>query len=473
MCQTCGCELSNANAATLSDTDESEARLREVVSGARWGSDVLGRPGGVVTWSIAPAGTILTAPNFLSELDRSIDGQSAYPFDIEVALREAFAFWTEAADIEFVQIPDGGGDFSFGQTADIRIAFNEINDDFIGVAQFPVADSFRPFPGDGAAGNIVLDPTIADLAEDRGLTERELFVSLATHEIGHAAIGLNHSPLETSIMQPTIRRMPGIDPEDAAAAEQVYGPQDDATPVLRLSDLGETDFVALHGPEGLVIEGTDGPDRIESAAGAETLSGGGGDDTLIAGAGDDRLIGGPGADSLDGGAGLDTAAFPGAYDPARLDITLEAVTVSGADGPDTLVDIERIAFEDGLFALAGDDTELGFAFRLYRAAFGREADEGVLFWQAARLAGTSPGAIAEAFVQSEEFETLYGAPDPAGFVGLLYENVLGRSADEAGLAFWTAQLEAGAGRADLLLAFSESDENRAATDPLLGDGLFF
>ena len=39
---------------------------------------------------------------------------------------------------------------------------------------------------------------------------------------------------------------------------------------------------------------------------------------------------------------------------------------------------------------------------------------------------------------------------------LLYQNVLGRAPDAAGLNFWTGAMRAGQSRADVLLGFSES-----------------
>ncbi|MEZ5225908.1 MAG: DUF4214 domain-containing protein [Acidimicrobiales bacterium] len=61
--------------------------------------------------------------------------------------------------------------------------------------------------------------------------------------------------------------------------------------------------------------------------------------------------------------------------------------------------------------------------------------------------GAPPGrciasdSIADAFGESEEFTATYGPLDDAAFVDLaVYRNVLDRSADTAGAAFWRGQL---------------------------------
>jgi hypothetical protein len=107
------------------------------------------------------------------------------------------------------------------------------------------------------------------------------------------------------------------------------------------------------------------------------------------------------------------------------------------------------------------------AGRLYQAAFGRAPDDaGLSFWAGALHAGTPLVDIAGGFLASTEFQARYGNPDNNGFVNSLYQNVLGRPADAAGLAFWVGSLESGAQtRPQVLASFSESNENKANTAP--------
>ncbi len=58
-------------------------------------------------------------------------------------------------------------------------------------------------------------------------------------------------------------------------------------------------------PEGLVLNGTAGNDRLIGENGDDTLSGGAGDDVLIGNAGNDTMFGGDGVDQLIGGDGDD------------------------------------------------------------------------------------------------------------------------------------------------------------------------
>jgi hypothetical protein len=70
-------------------------------------------------------------------------------------------------------------------------------------------------------------------------------------------------------------------------------------------------------------------------------------------------------------------------------------------------------------------------------------------------------------VNSAEFQNAYGALDNAAFVEQLYQNVLDRPADATGLANWSARLENGMTRAEVVLGFSQSQEFTNATSPEL------
>ena len=98
--------------------------------------------------------------------------------------------------------------------------------------------------------------------------------------------------------------------------------------------------------------------------------------------------------------------------------------------------------------------------RLYLAYFTRYPDEGGLrFWSSFRRAGHSLDEISDLFAGSGEFGQRYGALSNADFVSLVYANVLGRSPDPGGFAFWQRQLDSGAmSRGTVMLQFSESPE---------------
>lgn len=75
-------------------------------------------------------------------------------------------------------------------------------------------------------------------------------------------------------------------------------------------------------------------------------------DTLIGNAVDNVLTGGAGNDSLTGGAGTDTAIFSGNFaDYQVVADTGNGTQVSGADGTDMLIGIEKMQFSDQLVLL--------------------------------------------------------------------------------------------------------------------------
>lgn len=103
--------------------------------------------------------------------------------------------------------------------------------------------------------------------------------------------------------------------------------------------------------------------------------------------------------------------------------------------------------------------------RLYQAHLQRMPDyDGLVFW-VGQLGGGRPLAeISEHFSRSNEFQTKYGSLTDAEYVELVYDNVLDRSPDAAGLAFWVGWLGDGGSRGALMANFSESSEHVAATD---------
>ena len=107
--------------------------------------------------------------------------------------------------------------------------------------------------------------------------------------------------------------------------------------------------------------------------------------------------------------------------------------------------------------------------RLYRAMFLRQPDTGGLaYWVATRRTGRTLEATADFFVTSAEVQARYGGLTNPDLVDLIYRNVLGRAPDDAGRAYWIAQLTGSPSRAPvsrgrLLAQFSDSPEHRHRT----------
>lgn len=99
--------------------------------------------------------------------------------------------------------------------------------------------------------------------------------------------------------------------------------------------------------------------------------------------------------------------------------------------------------------------------RLYTAFFDRQPDQsGFDYWQDSLLQQKmSLQGVAESFSQSNEFIESYGNLNNHQFLNLVYQNVLGREPDAAGLTYWLNDLGNGVRRGDIMVSFSESTEH--------------
>lgn len=164
----------------------------------------------------------------------------------------------------------------------------------------------------------------------------------------------------------------------------------------------------------------------------------------------------------------------------RVSATPGGVTVedvAGGGGLDTLFNVERVLFAGSALAFdAGGGA--GQIYRLYQAAFDRVPDLGGLgYWIAQRDKGTSLDAIAAGFAASAEFHAMMGeTPSGAEVAAQLYQHVLHRAPDAAGLAYWTDVLgsrPATALTGAVLASFSESPENQAQLAVVTGQGMAY
>ena len=201
-------------------------------------------------------------------------------------------------------------------------------------------------------------------------------------------------------------------------------------------------------------------DGVSSGSGADYLLGYGGNDTLYAGSGNDTLDGGAGDDTLDGGAGFDTGTYGRQLAQYTINKWSGGYTVqdkSGADGTDTLVNIEAAKFADLTVnltvqaqAAAAPQADVQRLSELYIAFFNRVPDaDGLSYWISQKVAGQSIDQIAESFynagVQYPSLTGFSSSMSNADFVNVVYRNVLGRAdgADPDGLVYWTTELASG------------------------------
>ena len=246
----------------------------------------------------------------------------------------------------------------------------------------------------------------------------------------------------------------------------IYG--DDGNDQL-FGDLGSWSFT-FNGASFLTYE------IDKDSTGFGTNFGKSGNDSLYGGLGNDSLIGGKGNDLLDGGAGVDTAFFSGLRNQYFFSESSLSRSISdnllNRDGTDTLINIEQIKFADMTLVFDLTTSQDTLVYRLYQAAFARTPDNGGFrYWaDVADRTGMSAISLADEFLAAPEFTQKYGNPNNLGYATKMYGNVLGRTPDPSGLAYWAGQLDKGMPRDQLLVAFAVCDENVQLTGVHMSNG---
>jgi hypothetical protein len=191
--------------------------------------------------------------------------------------------------------------------------------------------------------------------------------------------------------------------------------------------------------------------------------------------GDNTFVVVSGSNSYDGAGGTDTLNF--ASTTFRQATTTKTGPLSGTvrvgNDVTTFANVEELAFSDGRlsFDTAGRGAQV---FRLYDTAFGSAPDQaGFEFWSDSLQGGLSLRQAADLFLSTAAGQAKFGGLDGAGFVSALYQQALGRTGSPSEVSDWVAQLSsAGATRADVLAAFSESAEHVGRTAASVQVGLW-
>jgi hypothetical protein len=151
-----------------------------------------------------------------------------------------------------------------------------------------------------------------------------------------------------------------------------------------------------------------------------------------------------------------------AADDAALSFWTQKLSASGDESELAA----GIAASDEYFARAGGDNSR-FVAALYHDLLGRTGEAtGLAFWQGLLGRNESRASVAKGFAGSHEFHGLL-VDDPAALVARLpglYQNYFRRPADAAGRSFFVGQLDAGASDQAVALEILASDEyfNRSA-----------
>ena len=196
--------------------------------------------------------------------------------------------------------------------------------------------------------------------------------------------------------------------------------------------------------------------------------------------GNDTLTGTLGNDTIDGGSGNDVAKYQSSLSDYAITKSGSQYYVSGADGNDTLLNVEKLEFSDFSLNLTIQGTatsgvtadEVNKIAELYVAYFNRvpEAD-GLEYWINTYKNGVSMADISRTFydvgIQYSELTGYTASMSLESFIDVIYQNVLGRDeVDAQGLDFWMTSITEGRQTRQDLVASILSAAHTFKLDPV-------
>jgi len=173
-------------------------------------------------------------------------------------------------------------------------------------------------------------------------------------------------------------------------------------------------------------------------------------------AGNDKLTGFSGIESIDGGGGVDRVDYSLLKNNVSFSLNADdQIVIQGStDQSDTLTSVERIHFADTVYAL---DTggNAGVAAKAIIVTFGAGS---ISTYMSAALSvvdsGTSLEALCDLVVELKLIDDLVGSSSNAGFVGQVFNNVVGRSPNLLESKLYTSYLDNGTYTKSSLLALA-------------------
>ena len=239
------------------------------------------------------------------------------------------------------------------------------------------------------------------------------------------------------------------------------------TNTLDLSGFSANQTISLLPGSFSDVNGLRGNVAIAFGTTIQNARGGSSRDTIIGNDANNSITGGAGNDTIDGRGGTNTSVYSGAAKNFAVTLTAGSPSFTvqdktGANGVDSLTSIQNLQFTDQSIdttwfgkTASLSSAQLSSLTQLYIASFNRAPDAlGLNYWGSQLKDGMALGSIAASFFVQPEAAAAYPAGQPTGtFVNAVYNNVLGRSADSAGLDYWSGQLASGSvGKNSFLLA---------------------
>lgn len=207
-----------------------------------------------------------------------------------------------------------------------------------------------------------------------------------------------------------------------------------------------------------VVSGGSEADDMQLGAGNDAAMGFGGNDVISVGDGRDWLWGGAGDDLLDGGSGADSAVYLSSRSGYAISGTgngWAVVDLSGVEGRDSLVNVERLKFADKWVALdiAGN---AGKVAKILGAVFGP-----------AYVSNQEYVGIGLSYLDSSmSYEdlcalavTAAGKTSPSSVVELLWSNVVGSPISAENKAYYVDLLDKGMSVGALTALAADTDLN--------------
>ncbi|MBB3225080.1 DUF4214 domain-containing protein [Pseudoduganella umbonata] len=205
-----------------------------------------------------------------------------------------------------------------------------------------------------------------------------------------------------------------------------------------------------------IVVGTAAADNITIADDKNTHVTAGDGDVVTAGTGHTIVVAAEGSSTVVGGGDTLIQAV-GEADDFTVEVEDGHAVVNNAE-TGVSIDISNaqyVQLDDGEALIFAADADEAAVANLYQALFDRTADAGgVDYWFAQLEAGWTLGQVATALAASEEYTG--GELTNAEFIADLYEDVLGREGEDAGVTYWTTVLEAGGSRAYVAANFAQA-----------------